>query len=189
MSDILIIGGGIAGIAAAARLAPHASVTLLEGEDSLAYHASGRSAALYEPHYGSAPVVALSLASGAFFHGLPNLLSPRGVMLLASRQQEAAFQHDCADMNMDPITLDAARGILPIVNPKAVAFAAQAQHAWDIDTDVLISHFAKTARSHGAQIIAKARVSGLRRGGGQWQAETARISCGYCGQRGGPLGR
>ena len=48
MSDILVIGGGIAGTAVAARLAPHASVTLLEMEDALAYHTSGRSAALFE---------------------------------------------------------------------------------------------------------------------------------------------
>ena len=48
MSDILVIGGGIAGLSAAARLAPHAQVTVLEAEDALGYHASGRSAALFE---------------------------------------------------------------------------------------------------------------------------------------------
>ena len=31
-SDVLVIGGGIAGISAAARIAPDAKVTVLEGE-------------------------------------------------------------------------------------------------------------------------------------------------------------
>ena len=49
MSDFLIIGGGIAGISAAARLSELGSVTVIEAEGTLAHHASGRSAALYEP--------------------------------------------------------------------------------------------------------------------------------------------
>ena len=46
MDDIIIIGGGIAGISVAARLAKYLKVTLLEQEADLGYHASGRSAAL-----------------------------------------------------------------------------------------------------------------------------------------------
>ena len=172
MSDILIIGGGIAGISAAARLAPHAKVTLLEGEDSLAYHASGRSAALYEPHYGLPPVVALSLASGDFFRRVPNLLSPRGLMIVARAEEAEVFARDSDEMNLAPLSVDAARAIVPILGDK-VAFAAHANHAWDIDTDLLISHFGKEARAHGAQIIAKTRVTTLRHMGGRWQAETA----------------
>ena len=37
--DFLIIGGGIAGVSAAARLSGLGSVLLLEAEDNLAYHA------------------------------------------------------------------------------------------------------------------------------------------------------
>ena len=48
-ADIIIIGGGIAGISAGARLASHARVLVLEAEEALGHHASGRSAALYEP--------------------------------------------------------------------------------------------------------------------------------------------
>lgn len=172
MSDVLIIGGGIAGISAAARLAPHAKVTLLEGEDSLAYHASGRSAALYEPHYGLPPVVALSLASGDFFRALPNLLTPRGLMIVAGLDGRAQFDHDCADMNLAQIGIDAARAMVPILNPETIAHAGYGAHAWDIDTDLLIADFAKTARAHGAQIVAKARVTALRRAGGKWRLET-----------------
>ena len=51
MTDIVIIGGGIAGLSVAARLAPHANVTLLEAEDQLGYHASSRSAAVFIEKY------------------------------------------------------------------------------------------------------------------------------------------
>ena len=40
--DFLIIGGGIAGVSAGARLSELGWVLLLEAEPALAYHASGR---------------------------------------------------------------------------------------------------------------------------------------------------
>ena len=52
MSDIVVIGGGIAGLSAAARLSEHFSVTVLEREQATGYHASGRSAAMFEQNYG-----------------------------------------------------------------------------------------------------------------------------------------
>ena len=53
MTDVVIIGGGIAGIAACAQIAPHLKVTLLEAEPELCYHSSGRSAATFIEDYGN----------------------------------------------------------------------------------------------------------------------------------------
>jgi D-arginine dehydrogenase len=72
-ADFLIIGGGIAGISAAARMSELGSVIVLEAEDALAHHASGRSAALFEPRYGAPAVVGLSLASEAYFRSVPGV--------------------------------------------------------------------------------------------------------------------
>ena len=69
MEDFIIIGGGIAGISAAARLSGHGSCRVLEREAHLAYHSSGRSAALYEENYGSPSTIALAKAGRARLGG------------------------------------------------------------------------------------------------------------------------
>jgi glycine/D-amino acid oxidase-like deaminating enzyme len=172
-AGFLIIGGGIAGVSAAARLAPHGRVIVLEAEANLAHHASGRSAALYEPRYGLPAVVELSLASGDYFRSIKDMLTPRGLMILGRADQADAFAHDIATMHLDRISMDEARAIVPILNPAIVTHAAHATHAWDIDTDLLLQGFAKTARSHGAQILTNARVTTIAKDGAGWRVTTA----------------
>jgi glycine/D-amino acid oxidase-like deaminating enzyme len=173
ISDFLIIGGGIAGVSAAARLSELGRVTLLEAEPHLAYHASGRSAALYEPRYGLPPVVDLSLASGGHFHDAAGLLAPRGLMIVAGPAEADAFRRDVAVMRLDPISRDEAIDIVPILNPETVTLAAIADHAWDIDTDLLLQGFLREARDRGARIALSARVTGIARTRTSWRAETA----------------
>ena len=173
ITDFLIIGGGIAGISAAARLAPHGSVLVLEAEAALAHHASGRSAALYEPRYGLPPVVELSLASERYFRGADNVLSPRGILILGTAYDRATFDHDTDGMKLSRITPDAAKALVPIINLDVVAHAAHADHAWDIDTDLLLQGFAREARNHGAQIMTDARVTAIERLADSWRVITA----------------
>lgn len=180
-AEFLIIGGGIAGVSAAARLAPAGKVVLLEAEAALAHHASGRSAALYEPRYGLAPVVGLSMASGDYLRGLPGVLAPRGLMVLGRADQAEDFAREIADLGVAAISVAEARALVPILNPERVAFAALADHAWDIDTDLLLQGFARTARSHGAEIRTGAKVTAIAKIAGGWrvtaggQETTARL--------------
>ncbi len=168
-ADFLIIGGGIAGISAAARLSHLGRVTLLEAEDSLAHHASGRSAALYEPYYGLQPVVDLSLASGDHLRALPDLLTPRGMMILGKEDEAALTAAEAKLFSLDQISVDEARQIVPILNPDRVKHVAMAMHAWDIDTDLLIQSFAREAKTNGAQILPKSRVTAIARTVAGWQ--------------------
>lgn len=175
MQDFLIIGGGIAGISAAARLSHMGSVTLLEVEPHLAHHASGRSAALYEPFYGPGPIVALSRASGVYLrdeHG--GVLSPRGMMVVAEEGREAAFAADRKTMNLTEISVDEALTHMPILNPAVVRHAAWADHAWDIDTDLLIQNFLREARRNGALVETSAPVTRIERTPTGWQVETTK---------------
>ena len=171
-ADFVIIGGGIAGISAAARLSSLGSVVVLEAEQTLAHHASGRSAALYEPYYGRAPVVSLSLASEAFFRAAQGVLSPRGLLMVARADQRAAFDADAEKMNLSPISVAEALQIVPILDPQTVAFAAHAGHAWDIDTDLLLQGFAREARAAGAEIVTGAPVGAITREASGWRVQT-----------------
>ena len=93
-ADFLIIGGGIAGISAAARLSALGSVTVLEAETSLAHHASGRSAAMYEPRYG-VPAVVVRWPR-VMLSGDQGVLSARGLMIVARPDDAEAFERDAA---------------------------------------------------------------------------------------------
>ncbi|WP_151717761.1 NAD(P)/FAD-dependent oxidoreductase [Gemmobacter serpentinus] len=170
--DFLIIGGGIAGLSAAAELAPLGATLVLEAEAHPAHHASGRSAALYEPRYGLPPVVELSLASRNGFDALRGMLLPRGLMVVARADQRAEFDRDLTGFMLKEIAPEAARSIVPILNPGTVAFAAIADHAWDIDTDLLIQTHIKRLRAAGGTLRCNARVSAITRQGGVWQITT-----------------
>ncbi|MBZ4688761.1 MAG: putative FAD-dependent glycerol-3-phosphate dehydrogenase protein [Cereibacter sp.] len=171
--DFVIVGGGIAGVSAAARLSALGSVLLLEAEDALAHHASGRSAALYEPRYGLPPVVELSLASGAFFRAAEGVLSPRGLMIVGRAEEAGQLAEDAETMHLERISTEAARAMVPVLNDQ-VAFAAHGDHAWDIDTDLLLQGFAREARSRGAVILTGEKVTGIRREAAGWQVSTAK---------------
>lgn len=164
----LIIGGGIAGISAAARLAPHGPVVLLEAEDALSYHASGRSAAMFLQDYGNATVRALNYASADYLLSTPNILKPRGVMMLAKPGQDAAFEAEFADFGMQEISMTEAQAKVPILNTQTCARAAFRADVYDLDTDLLIQGFLKIARNHGADIVTKARVDSLQFADGVW---------------------
>lgn len=172
-TDVIIIGGGIAGLSVAARLVPHATVTLLEAEATMAHHASSRSAALYEPRYGSPAVVELSLASETFFREAEGILSPRGLMMVGKAGDRAAFTAECAAMHLHPMSVAEAVAMVPILNPDSTALAAYSPEAWDIDTDLLIQRFARTARAAGANLHSNARVTAITRSGDLWHVTSA----------------
>ena len=169
MSDFLIVGGGIAGISAAARLSELGSVTVLEAEDALGYHASGRSAAMFEENYGSASTVALNRASKAFHMQSEGILSPRGLLLVCSRGDEAAFEADLATLVLREIPLEQAFALHPILDPGAVTRAGYHAEAWDIDTDLLLQNFARAARANGARIVTGSRAAGIRKTPAGWE--------------------
>ncbi|MDQ2091971.1 NAD(P)/FAD-dependent oxidoreductase [Marimonas arenosa] len=169
MSDIVIIGGGIAGLSAGARLAPHASVTLLEAEAALGYHASGRSAAMFEAQYGLPTTIQLNLASAAFHHGENGgYTSPRGILFAARVHERATFEAENAAMKMAEISPAEAIALVPILNPDTVAFAAYHQAAYDLDTDRMLQDFARTIRGHGGTIHLNAPVTAIEKPG-RWQ--------------------
>ncbi len=157
MSDIIVIGGGIAGVSAAARLSEHADVTLIEAESALGYHASGRSAALFEKNYGLPSVIALNYASEAFHQPY---LSPRGFLLLGRAGEDEAFEADAKTMKCPEISVEEARAHVPILND-TITRAAYHAEAYDIDTDRMIQDFARQVRANGGQVLTGKHVDAI----------------------------
>lgn len=172
MIDYLVIGGGIAGLAAGAGLAPLGQVTLIEAEDTLGHHTSGRSAALYEPSYGKPSVQALGRASYQG-HVDAGVLSPRGVMIVGHAGQEAQFDHDIAHMGLIEISISEALEKLPILDPTVVTRAAYLDAVYDIDTDLLMQTYTKVIRANGGRIDTHRRVTAIERTGDHWKVTTA----------------
>jgi len=172
-ADFIVIGGGIAGLSAGARLAAHGSVMLLEQESALGYHASGRSAALFEPNYGPASTIALNRASAAYHQSADGgVLIPRGLLLIGTKDTKDAFAQDRDSMQLHEITLDAAQGHWPILDTTVVTDAAYSNAAQDIDTDRLLGHFAKCLRGNGGTIATNAPVTGILRTSLGWTVTT-----------------
>lgn len=164
MGDMVIIGGGVAGLSAGARLAPHGRVTLIEAERDLGYHASGRSAAMFEAQYGLPTTIELNLASADFHHHHKGgYCSPRGILFTARPDERAVFEAETLAMKMHHLPVAEARDMVPILNPDTVAHAAYHAEAYDLDTDRMLADFARDIRAHGGQIVTGARVDGIGR--------------------------
>ena len=169
-SDIIVIGGGIAGLSAAARLSADARVTVLEMESVTGYHTSGRSAALIEENYGALSVQALNRASMAHFQE-GGYLSQRGLMIIAEVGEKDAFLADADHMGVDQISPREACEMVPILDADKVAFAGYHADAFDIDTDRLMQDFIRTLRANGGQVITDAVVTNIQRDAGGWHVQ------------------
>ncbi|WP_436398064.1 NAD(P)/FAD-dependent oxidoreductase [Roseobacter sp. S98] len=169
MTGILVIGGGIAGLSAAARLSEDADVTVIEAEDTLGYHASGRSAALIEQNYGAPSVQALNRASVAYLRTHDGgYLTQRGLMIVAADKDRDAFDADVATMGVDRISVADACARVPVLDRKYVTMAAWHADAHDIDTDRLLQGFARTVRANGGRIVTGHRITSADHSDGRW---------------------
>ncbi len=177
MIDFLVVGGGIAGLSAGARLSKLGTVTVLEAEPALGYHASGRSAALFESSYGLPSTVALNMASHEYHRDANGgYLSPRGLLAVATAQQSEDFEVDVVDLSLEPCSVEEACDKVPILNPDVVERAGYHDAAWDIDTDRMLQDFARDIRGAGGSVVTKARVTGIEKDQQVWRVATSDVT-------------
>ncbi|UPH72060.1 FAD-binding oxidoreductase [Abyssibius alkaniclasticus] len=170
-ADILVIGGGIAGISAAARCAEAgARVVVLEREPGIGAHSTARSAAIFIANYGNATLRAINAASGPLLaepDGLADhpLLTPRGFLIFAdeARLPELAAMQAGAT-GMEALSAQQAIELAPILRPERIAGAVYEAEARDIDVDLLLNGFARLLRAHGGQVVTGAEVLAVERG-------------------------
>ncbi|MEM7471192.1 MAG: FAD-binding oxidoreductase [Pseudomonadota bacterium] len=172
MIDFLVIGGGIAGISAAARLAELGSVTLLEAEDTLGYHATGRSAAIFLRDYGNDVVRALNYASEDYLQS-QELLTPRAMMLLARHDQKTLFDEEYLSFGMAQISVGEGEEKFPILNKTTVGYVGYREDIFDLDTDLMVLGLVKAAKGLGTEIVTDARVIGVEKTPSGWSVTTS----------------
>ena len=181
--DFLIIGGGITGASAGYFLAERGRVVVLEREESLGYHSTGRSAALYTETYGNAAIRALTVCSGPFFRTPPDgftehpLLSPRGVLIAAPAEGEAKFQAALAEARRYAPTVrvlshDEALRFCPALRPDWARFAFHEPDAMDMDVHAIHQGFLKGLRARGGTVVTAAGVLAIKRNGSNWTVTT-----------------
>lgn len=175
-ADIIVIGGGMAGIGAAARLATQADVVVLERESQPAYHSTGRSAAMFIENYGGPVIRQLTRASRAPLeertdHWPQPVLGPRGVMYLATPGQEAALDElmDGSGGSIEPITAEAACEKIPALKRDRILRAGYEPDAEDMDVNEILAGFRRLLRAEGGEIICTADVESLERSDGVWR--------------------
>ncbi len=181
--DIIVIGAGIAGAGIAAELAGRASVALVEMEPRPGYHTTGRSAALFAPIYGPAPIRALTRASEAFYLDPPEgfaeapLLTPRGVLMVARADQmgvfEPAFETLSAEGPLERMDGAGARAMFPPLREGYCEAAYFDEGCMDIDVHALHQGYLARFAAAGGRLLTKTEVTGLSRADGVWTA-TAR---------------
>jgi D-arginine dehydrogenase len=181
--DFIVIGGGIAGVSAAAELARSGRVLLLEREERLAYHTTGRSAAFYTINYGNATIRGLTAASGPFLSKPPDgfaeapLMSPHPAVTVARHDQDAAFEKNLAKATASPgsiveINPAEAEAMIGVMAPDYVARAHLESDAMAMDVDLLHGGFRRQLTARGGEITCGAEVQSLRRENGLWQVAT-----------------
>lgn len=179
----MIIGGGIAGVTAAAHLAPRGSVVVLETEASLAYHTTGRSAAVFVVNYGTVGSRPLAVASRAFLEHPPpgstdrELLADRGVLWIADETQEERLRTMASDATIpgseaQMISGAAAVEMVPALRPDIVTAGMLEANARDIDVAGLHQAFVRIARGHGAVMHTNSPVRTVSRDGSGWKVTT-----------------
>ena len=186
MSGIVVIGAGIAGLSAAAALAKHAKVTVLEGEAAVGYHSSGRSATMVHYALGDPQVRVLTLASRAFFEAPPEGFSDgplgrRMPVLIHAREDELPAL-DELDAQIAPFArlerVDE-RGILGLCPAIRTGEGGAVEGIVDrngirLDPHALLQGHVRALRRSGGELVTSARVSKMTREQVGWRIETER---------------
>lgn len=177
--DIAIVGGGISGVSLAARLAGTRSVAVLEAEEHLGTHATGRSAALLVEAYGPSEIRTLTGLSRPFFEAPPAgfsdapLARRRGGLVYGGADSidrlRQEFEFAARTAKVIWLAADEVLCLCPLLKPGVAAAGFLEPDALDLDTNALLQGFARAARRAGAQVLKTAPAKRIERQPSGWR--------------------
>ena len=174
--DVIVIGGGIAGISVAARLAATRRTLVIEAERQPGYHATGRSAAYFAPAYGNDVVRAVTAESESFFHSPPAgfsdapLIRRRASLFVAGAGRSSGIDSMLASNTaLERVDGDGARQIVGCLKPNCVAAGAFDPGGGDLDVDALLQAFLRLFRKRGGELRCGTPCESIARSGDSWQ--------------------
>jgi len=175
--DILVIGGGIAGLSAAAALSKHARVAVLEAEDQVGYHSSGRSATMLHYALGDRLVRALTLASRPFFDNPPDGFTdvpigrPMPVLIHARDDEREALDRLEADLSafaqLERLDAAGVHELCPLLKDDATHGIAD-RRGIRLDPHALLQGNLRQLRTHGGELHNGHRVAAIEYSTGTW---------------------
>lgn len=175
--DIVVIGGGIAGLSAASELSRHAKVTVLEAEPQIGFHSSGRSATMVHYALGDRLVRELTLASRRFFDDPPEHfgkepLGHRMAVLVHAREDEReALESLEAEIScfakLDRLDAHEVQELCPLLKDDAVHGIAE-RDGFRLDPHALLQGNLRQLRANRGELRTDVRVASVRRSGGLW---------------------
>lgn len=175
--DVLIVGGGIAGLSLASELASRGgpTVALVEAEPTLGYHTSSRSARQLNPSYGPPVVRRLTARTLGLLAGVQErtrlvLTTPRSYLLIGSEADVAAR----AAGPMRRVTHAEALRLCPQLLPDTFEAAGLDTTCVGTDTDALLEYHRSAAVAAGVAIRTDARVTAAERSGGRWRVRAGK---------------
>ena len=180
-ADFLVIGGGVAGLSAAASLARHGKVIVLEAEDAIGFHSSGRSATFLHLGIGNETVRGMTIFSTDFFVTPPEgfseapLSSPSLSLYVANASMLDMLDELEADMtgiggDIAKVSEKEMRTLCPVLNigDDAIVAAIADRGALKLDAGLLLQGYARALRAAGGIIKLGQRIATISRAAGVW---------------------
>lgn len=192
-TDILVIGGGIAGVGLANAICANQHhrkrVVVLERESQPGYHSTGRSAATWIQSYGNACIRELNERSKGFFDesagfdGGP-LLSPRGLLLCSDGSDKQELEaNELLEATTAVVEIDSAQALelVPVLKSNRYERYIYESGTCDIDVGRLLQGWISQFKRAGGSLFCDSEILSLEKKAGcwivgtksgEWQADT-----------------